>query len=79
MTSNHATITTAQAGKVLGLSGHKVNRLVDSGKLKGFRIPASNHRRVLKRELINFAEDHGIPMDWTAIGDHETHRRLNGE
>ncbi len=56
-------LTTAEAGKMLGFSPQKMNKLVDTGLLTGHRIPHSRHRRVTLRDLRKFAAEHGIPLN----------------
>lgn len=34
------------------------------GKLKGFRVPGSRHRRIVRRELEKFMQNCGMPMEW---------------
>ena len=53
-------ISTGKAAKILGLSIRTVNLLIDNGRLKGWRLPDSTHRRTtieevtkLKTEVMN--------------------------
>jgi|CXWL01.1.fsa_nt_gi excisionase family DNA binding protein len=56
-------LTTGAVAKLIGLSTKKVSQLVDAGKLKGFKIPGSTHRRIARDEFEKFCAQYGIPID----------------
>jgi excisionase family DNA binding protein len=55
-------MTTAAAAKVAGVSLQTMIRWVDGGRVPGFRIPGSTHRRVVRDGLFKFLLDHGMPV-----------------
>jgi excisionase family DNA binding protein len=66
--------TTGQVAKVCGVSARTVHNWIDSGQLKGYRIPPGTHtglgraqgagdRRVRRADLIAFMEARGMPTD----------------
>lgn len=55
--------TTTEVAKLCHVSPQTVNKWVDSGYIKGFRIPSSRHRRVLHDDLVKFAKHHGIALN----------------
>lgn len=57
---NREVLTTYQVARVCRVAPRTVSKWVDSGKLKGYRIPGGE-RRVEKEDLINFCEHHGMP------------------
>lgn len=48
--------TTAQAGKLLACSAEYIRMLQDRGDLELIFLPGSNHRRVLKSQLLELIE-----------------------
>lgn len=55
-------LTTGQVAKLLGVAPATVNKWFDSGKLPGFRVPSSNHRRIVRGDLLRFMRLHGLPI-----------------
>lgn len=49
-----------QVAKRIGCCTRYVAKLVDSGKLPGYRLPGSNERRVLESDLIKFLERYKV-------------------
>lgn len=45
-----------------GLAPRTVSKLVDSGRLKGYRVPGSQDRRIPRNVVIKFFEEHNIPL-----------------
>jgi DNA-binding response OmpR family regulator len=39
-----------------------VSKWFDSGRLRGYRIPGSQDRRIPREHLIKFLKDHGMPL-----------------
>lgn len=62
--------TTGQAAKICGVAIRTVQKWLDSGKLKGFRVPASNHRRITRDTLGRFLRDNGMPLSRLDDGRH---------
>ena len=57
------TYTTTEASQLCHLSPQRVIQSFKSGRLKGFIVPESDHRRILAPDLQQFALDHGIEVD----------------
>lgn len=55
--------TTGEVAKLLNVSPRTVAKWMDSGKLKGHRIPMSAHRRILKNDLQEFINENKIPFN----------------
>jgi excisionase family DNA binding protein len=60
--SRVATLTTGDIAKLCEVAPRTVSKWIDTHKLKGYRIPGSNDRRVLKRDLIDFMQSSGMPV-----------------
>lgn len=54
-------LTTGQVAEAIGVGSRTAAKLIDSGRLKGWRIPGSRMRRVAREELVRFMAEHGIP------------------
>ncbi len=67
---NHV-MTSGEVAKVMGINMRTVIRLIDSGKLKGFKIPGSKHRRVEEKHLRELMQELGISEDRFEILDKE--------
>jgi excisionase family DNA binding protein len=53
--------TTGEVARVCGVTKRTVIQWIDSGKLKGYRIPGSKHRRVSADALRTFLRTYKIP------------------
>ncbi|HVW66495.1 MAG TPA: helix-turn-helix domain-containing protein [Candidatus Peribacteraceae bacterium] len=56
-------LTSGQAAELCSVAVQSINRWIDSGKLKGYRIPRSKHRRIPRGHLRRFMKDHGYPLE----------------
>ena len=55
-------LTGPQIAKRCGVSPRTVAKWIDSGQLRGYRLPGPNgQRRVPERELRRFCRQHGLP------------------
>jgi excisionase family DNA binding protein len=54
--------TTGQVAKICKVAPRTVSKWFDSGRLKGYRIPGSQDRRIPREYLIKFLKEHGMPM-----------------
>jgi excisionase family DNA binding protein len=54
--------TTGQCAATMGASPRTAAKLIDSGELKGYRLPGSNDRRVAEHDLVAFLVRHGMPI-----------------
>src|SRR5258708_11928661 len=53
--------TTGQVAKICRVAPRTVSRWFDSGRLRGYRIPGSQDRRIPREHLIRFLKEHGMP------------------
>ena len=54
--------TTGQIAKICKVAPRTVSKWFDSGRLRGYRIPGSQDRRIPREHLINFLKEHGMPL-----------------
>ena len=54
--------TTGQVAKICHVAPRTVSKWFDTGKLKGYRIPGSQDRRIPREQLIRFMKDNHIPL-----------------
>lgn len=54
--------TTGHIAKICQVAPRTVSKWVDSGLLKGYRVPGSQARRVRREDLIEFLKEHGMPL-----------------
>ena len=54
--------TTGQVAKICQVAPRTVSKWFDSGRLKGYRIPGSQDRRIPREALIRFLKENGMPM-----------------
>src|SRR5205823_7717882 len=54
--------TTGQVAKICKVSHRTVSRWFDSGRLRCYRIPGSQDRRIPREQLIKFLKEHGMPL-----------------
>ena len=59
--------TTGQISKICQVAPRTVSKWFDSGRLRGYRIPGSNDRRVPRDNLESFMREHGIPLGPLAV------------
>ncbi|NIL98322.1 MAG: response regulator [Planctomycetales bacterium] len=57
------TYTSGQVGKICQVAASTVNKWFDTGRLKGYRVPGSRHRRIPRESLIEFLKDHNLPLE----------------
>jgi len=63
MTSNDV-FTTGQVAKICKVAPRTVSKWFDSGRLKGYRIPGSQDRRIPRKYLIEFMTEYEIPIEY---------------
>ncbi len=61
MTSDGACHTTGDVARLCRVTKRTAIKWIDSGRLHGYRIPGSRHRRVSAADLAAFMREHGIP------------------
>ena len=54
--------TTGQVAKICKVAPRTVSKWFDSGRLRGYRIPGSQDRRIPREHLIHFLKEHGMPL-----------------
>jgi excisionase family DNA binding protein len=54
--------TTGQVAKICKVGTKTVARWFDLGRLRGYRIPGSQDRRIPRDYLIKFLKEHGMPL-----------------
>lgn len=54
--------TTGQISKLCKVAPRTVSKWFDSGRLRGYRIPGSQDRRVPEQSLRRFLTEHGMPL-----------------
>lgn len=54
--------TTGQVAKICQVAPRTVSKWFDSGRLRGYRIPGSQDRRIPREALIRFLRENGMPM-----------------
>ena len=66
--------TTGQVAKICKVAPRTVSKWFDSGRLKGYRIPRSQDRRIPREQLIRFLKEHGMPLG--ELEEEEWHKVL---
>jgi excisionase family DNA binding protein len=54
--------TTYQAAKLLRVGPRTVSRWFDAGRLRGFRLPPKQDRRIPREALVAFITEHGLAL-----------------
>lgn len=54
--------TTGQVAKICKVAPRTVSKWFDSGRLRGYRIPGSDDRRIPREALIRFLKQYGMPL-----------------
>lgn len=54
--------TTGQVAKICKVAPRTVSKWFDTGRLRGYRIPGSQDRRIPRDHLIRFLKEHGMPL-----------------
>src|SRR5438046_6291184 len=55
-------VATGQVAKICQVAPRTVSRWFDSGRLRGYRIPGSQDRRIPREQLIRFLKEYGMPL-----------------
>ena len=63
ITKRKQVLTTGQMSRICEVAPRTVSNWVDSGALKGYRIPGSRDRRIPVSEAVRFMRAHGMPID----------------
>jgi excisionase family DNA binding protein len=62
-TGQKEVLTTGEVARICRVAPRTVSKWVDSGKLRGYRIPGSRDRRIPLPQLIAFMRAHNIPLE----------------
>jgi uncharacterized protein (TIGR02996 family)/excisionase family DNA binding protein len=54
--------TTGQVAKLIRVAPRTVSKWFDSGRLRGYRVPGSQDRRIPRVELIRFLKENNMPL-----------------
>jgi excisionase family DNA binding protein len=54
--------TTGQVAKICNVAPRTVGKWFDEGRLRGYRIPGSQDRRIPREHLIRFLKEYGMPL-----------------
>jgi excisionase family DNA binding protein len=54
--------TTVEVARICKVAPRTVAKWFDSGRLRGYRIPGSQDRRIPREHLIRFLKEHGMPL-----------------
>lgn len=54
--------TVGEVAKICKVAPRTVSKWFDSGRLRGYRIPGSQDRRIPREHLIRFLKEHGMPL-----------------
>ena len=54
--------TTGQVAKICKVAPRTVSKWFDSGRLKGYRIPGTQDRRIPREYMIRYLKEHGMPL-----------------
>lgn len=56
--------TTSEVAKICRVSTRIVTKWSDTGRLKGYKLPDSKHRRFTFEQIKSFMEECEFPMEW---------------
>ena len=60
--------TTSQVARICKVAPRTVSKWFDSGRLRGYRVPGSQDRRIPREHLIRFMEEHQMPLGDLVVG-----------
>jgi excisionase family DNA binding protein len=61
--------TTGQAARLLCVAPRMVAKWFDQGRLRGYRVPGSQDRRIPREQLIAFITEHGLAVPAELTGE----------
>ena len=56
-----------ECAEALHTSVQTIRRLIDKGKLPGERLSAESPRRVKRSDLVQYAIEHKLTLDWSKL------------
>lgn len=75
--ADHSILTTGDVARICQVAPRTVGKWFDSGRLKGYRVPGSQDRRIPRDNLIEFMRAHRMPLGELA-DDAERHALVIG-
>lgn len=60
-------LTSGEVARLLGCSNYWVNILINKGKIQTHRIGGKGWHRVRAASLEQYAEAHGVVLDWSLL------------
>ena len=54
--------TVSEVARICKVAPRTVSKWFDSGRLRGYRIPGSQDRRIPREHLVRFLKEHGMPL-----------------
>ena len=69
--SKRTIYTTVEVAKICKVAPRTVSKWFDSGRLRGYRIPGSQDRRIPREYLIRFLAEHDLPLGGLDEADEE--------
>lgn len=79
MVSRKTIFTTGEVAKICKVAPRVVSKWFDSGRLRGYRIPGSQDRRIPKEYLIRFMKEYGMPLgDLESESNGEAEEKVEG-
>lgn len=61
--STRQVFTTEEVSRICKVARRTVANWFDSGRLRGYRMPGSQERRIPREHLIRFLKEHGVPWE----------------
>lgn len=61
-TRDQKVFTTGQVAKICNVCPRTVTSWFDKGRLRGYRIPGSDDRRIPRAQLVRFLRENGMPL-----------------
>ncbi len=55
-------LTTTQVARICGVGNKSVIDWIDGGMMAGYRLPGSTHRRVPREAVVEFLNEHNLPV-----------------
>ena len=62
-------LTTGEVAKACNVASRTVAKWVDTGRLRGYRLPGTKDRRIPLQQLVRFMKAHGMPLDRLQMGN----------
>lgn len=60
--SSKAIFTISEVAMICGVAPRTASKWFDSGRLRGYRIPGTQDRRIPRAYLVCFLKEHGMPL-----------------